>query len=94
MDERRHDYPKILEALEDIKKDVTEMRIESTKIATLVEERNDSAIVWRGEVCKKFDRIFSWLEKLPCKERTLNTRLVWGAIALIGGILLTHLGWK
>lgn len=93
-DERRQDYPKILDILADIKAETVESRLEAKRIATLVEERNVGAMQWRGEVCRKFDKIFSWLELLPCKERKLNTKLLWGAIGLVGGILIAHLGWR
>ena len=93
-EERRRDYPKMLELLADIKTETVDSRIETKRIATLVEERNLSAMAWRGDVCKKFDKIFKWLEELPCKERKLNTKLLWGAVGLIGGIMIAHLGWR
>ena len=92
--ERRGDYPKILETLSDIK-------AEMAKIAAMVEERNTTALLWRGDVCKKFDKIFTWLENLPCKERAtmykdLNMilRLIWGAIGITFALLVVHLGWR
>ena len=79
MEERRVDYPTIIEKLEDIK-------VEMARVATLVEERNFTAISWRDQVCKKFDKIFDWLEKLPCKERkslSIQVKALWGFIGAI-----------
>jgi hypothetical protein len=59
-----------------------------TKVATLVEERNESAIAWRGEVCKKFDKqneksdkqtekideLAEKIDKLPCPQREEITK--------------------
>ena len=93
-EERRQDYPKIIEKLEDI-------RVEMSKVATKVEERNESALIWRGDVCRKFERIFQWLDKLPCKEREERSKsqkifdgLLWGGLGITFGILIVHLGWK
>ena len=94
MEERRADYPRILDAVNEIKTDMA-------KVATLVEERNQSALQWRGDVCKKFDRIFTWLDSLPCKERQERSKnqqifdgLLWGAIGVTFTILVIHLGWR
>ena len=101
MEERRTDYPRILEKLDEIKSGQEETRVETKRIATLVEERNTSANVWRDSVCKKFDKIFEWLEKLPCKERgemykhlNLTRKLIWGAIGITFALVVSHLGWK
>jgi hypothetical protein len=101
MEERRTDYPRILEKLDEIKSGQEDNKVEVKRIATLVEERNNTAIIWRDNVCKKFDKIFEWLEKLPCKERgemykhiALTRKLIWGAIAITFGILVSHIGWK
>lgn len=87
MEERRGDYPKILDTLSEIK-------AEMSKFAAMVEERNITALQWRSDVCKKFDKIFKWLEELPCRERKLNTKLMWGAIVFVAGLIVAHLGWK
>lgn len=94
MEERRQDYPKILDKLDDIK-------AELIRIVTVVEERNTTALQWRGDVCKKFDKIFGWLENLPCKERLekhkssqLTLTLIWGAIGIVFALLAVHIGWK
>jgi hypothetical protein len=103
--ERRQDYPQILEKLDGIRQEMAEVKLNSTKIATLVEERNNSNVAWRGELCKKFDKIFAWLEGLPCKERGVTNdsrknhvdtllKLLWGALGIIFTILVIHLGWK
>lgn len=91
----------ILNTLNEIKTEMIDARLEAKRIATLVEERNCSAIAFRDSVCKKFDRIFLWLEKLPCKERGERTKnqqifdkLLWGAIGITFGILVVHLGWR
>ena len=94
MEERRQDYPSIHLILSDIKLEMARVNEEAQRTATLVEERNSTALQWRTDVCKKFDKIFSWLEILPCKERKLNTKLLWGAVCLIAGILIAHLGWR
>ena len=94
MTERREDYPKILDAIESIRTDIA-------KVVTQVEERNNSALQWRSDVCKKFDKVFTWLEQLPCKERAglyesvKNVLIcVWGAIGIVFTILAVHIGWK
>jgi hypothetical protein len=94
VEERRKDYPDILDTLDIIRKEMAEVKLNAIKIATLVEERNLSALQWRVDVCKKFEKIFNWLEILPCKERKLNTKLVWLAIGVLGTLLFIHLGWK
>jgi hypothetical protein len=66
--------PRIFEAINDIK---TEM----ARVATKVEERNETALVWSGDVCKKFDRqnekidnLTNKIDKLPCPERSEANR--------------------
>ncbi len=79
-----------------------EIKTAIVKTATLVEERNTSAIEWRNNVCKKFDKIFEWLSELPCSERkawysSMNRQMLfmWGVITGMGAMVLTHiLGWK
>lgn len=84
-----------------VQQSLDEIKVAMAKVATLVEERNITAIEWRGEVCKKFDRIFKWLADLPCKERQERSKgqqifdgLLWGAVGVTFGILIIHLGWK
>jgi hypothetical protein len=80
--------PRILEAINDIK---TEM----ARIATKVEERNESALVWRGDVCKKFDRQNEKIDNLsdkvgllPCKERQSIYTSVKGQLAVIWVVIV------
>jgi hypothetical protein len=94
MEERRQEYPRILDILDNIKTEMSKMAANMEVVATKVEERNSTAIAWRLEVCNKFDKIFKWLGGLPCKERAVNTKLLWLAIGVIGGLLFAHLGWK
>ena len=101
MEERRTDYPKILDKLDEIKEGLEKSNLEAKRIATLMDERNSSATIWRDNVCKKFDKIFSWLETLPCRERaemykgfTFSRKLLWGALGITFAILVSHLGWK
>jgi hypothetical protein len=84
---------RILEALENIK-------VEMAKVTALIEERNNTAVAWRLEVCEKFNRIFKWLSVLPCKERQERSNsqkifdgLLWGAIGITFTLLIVHLGW-
>jgi hypothetical protein len=79
--------PRILEAINDIK---TEM----AKVATKVEERNETALIWRGDVCKKFDRqnekidsLTNKIDKLPCPERAEANRGMRAEMNWIRGLI-------
>jgi hypothetical protein len=97
---------RILEALDKIKTEMNAVAIEAREIATKVEERNDTAILWRMEVCKKFDKVFNWFENLPCREREERNKqesrtqtMLWTGSWICVGVLFTliavHLGiWK
>ena len=61
------------------------------KVETKIEERwdahNDRANEMRDCMNEKFDKIFSRLENLPCKERAFVPRAVYGLYGLCGLIL-------
>lgn len=69
-EERRQDYPKILDS-------ITEIKVDIAKVVTLVEERNCSALVWRAEVCKKFEGINKY-----CQSRQSSKVKTWIGIGL------------
>ena len=100
-DERRKDYPIILDEMREIKNDMDKFALSLEKVVTLVEERNTTALQWRTDVCKKFDAIFTKLDGLPCKihmekhkNRVVYDSLLWGAITITFGLVLVSLGWK
>jgi hypothetical protein len=78
-EERRTDYPKILET-------ITEIKIDLAKVVALTEERNNSALLWRTEVCKKFEGIKSY-----CALRQEHKQRVW--LAIIGVVIVGLVGW-
>lgn len=56
---------------------------------------------YRKDLCQKIAYITKKLDDLPCKERgemykgiKTTQRLLWGAVGIVFGILLAHLGWK
>lgn len=69
--ERREDYPKILDKISNIEVNIS-------KIATLVEERNSTALLWRAEVCSKFKEI-----KDHCAVRQASKLRMWVAIGAV-----------
>ncbi len=71
MEERRADYPNLIEKLDAIKTEVT-------RIATQVEERNTTAILWRNEVCGKFKEMKGY-----CQTRQDSKAKIWIAIITI-----------
>jgi hypothetical protein len=92
MEERRQDYPAILDRLEDLKEgqdsireEQANVKIELAKVATQVEERNRTAIEWREGVCKKFTDM-----KTYCYARQESKTKIWIAIiAIIAGGLIS-----
>jgi len=97
---------KILEALDKIRIEMNHIAVNAQEIYTKVEERNTTAILWRQDVCRKFEKIFNWFEVLPCKVReernkqeTRTQTLLWTGSWICVGILFTliaiHLGvWR
>jgi hypothetical protein len=54
----------------------------------------ESTTEYRRDLCRKIDIITNSISKLPCAERKLSTKLLWGAIGITFGIVVAHLGWK
>lgn len=99
MEERRTNDLKILEKLNDIDKEMNRVAVNAEIISTKVEERNVSNNLWRTDVCKKFDKIFTWLETLPCgkhdgidKALASSVNRIWAILIIIIGAL-AGLAW-
>jgi len=63
-----------------------------TELQARFEERweahDKSATERHKENIKKFDKIFEWLEHLPCKERKWLSAAVIGLYTIVGGVIL------
>ena len=70
MEERRQDYPRIIDALDEIKTHLAE-------VVTKVEERNNAAIDWRESVCIKVKEMKNY-----CQARQADKTRLWTAILL------------
>lgn len=69
MDERRKDYPSILDKLEELERYQTELRLAQNELKILQQKDLDVAEDWRLRFCAKLDKIMGWIEAAPCKER-------------------------
>ena len=71
----------------------------SSQIATIdtrMEERWENHNKSAGErarcIEKKFDKIFAWLEKLPCESRVEATKSLKVAVGALWGIVIIFIG--
>ena len=71
-----------------------EDKISLARLEEKVTQWMETTTEYRVRLCGKVDSIFKKFDKLPCRERGLGTKLLWGSIGIIGGILVAHLGWK
>lgn len=71
-----------------------EDRISLARLEEKVNGWMDSTTEYRRNLTEKIDNLMSKFSHLPCKERGLGTKLMWGAIGVIGTLLFIHLGWK
>jgi hypothetical protein len=70
-------------------------------LAERVENWMSTTTDYRKELCRKIDIITTQVNGLPCKERGVMYKnnkvtfaLLWGAVGITFGLLVSHLGWK
>lgn len=74
--------------------EIQDIKVELASFTASVTEWMKTTTEYRKNLCDKIEVVKTRLSELPCKERRLGTKLVWGAIGITFGILIAHLGWK
>lgn len=88
--------------------EINDLKVTLASFTAKVTEWMDTTVQYRKDLCIKQDRILKKqdtfdekLTALPCKERGemyknigKMTKVVWGAIGVVFGILAAHIGWR
>jgi hypothetical protein len=69
-------------------------RVAMARLEEKVEQWMDTTTEYRRTLCGKIDTLFKKFGELPCKERVIGSKLLWGLTVFIAGLLVAHLGWK
>jgi hypothetical protein len=71
-----------------------EDRIAVARLDEKVTQWMESTTEYRRSLCGKIDNLYKKFDNLPCRERNLGSKLLWGAVGVIATLLFVHLGWK
>jgi hypothetical protein len=74
--------------------EINDIKVELASFTAKVSEWMETTKEYRVSLCKKLDEVRIDVAKLPCKNRLFQSRLMWGAIGIVFGILAAHIGWK
>jgi len=74
--------------------ELKELEIQVASFTAKVTEWMETTTEYRKKLCDKIDGLKIDFAKLPCKGRIVQSRLMWGAIGIVFGILVAHIGWR
>lgn len=71
-----------------------EDRVSLARLEEKVTQWMETTTEYRQSLCSKIDSLYKRFDKLPCRERSLGTKLLWAALGVLGTLVFFHLGWK
>jgi hypothetical protein len=81
--------------------EINSIKVELASFTAKVGQWMETTKEYRISLCDKFKEVKDEVSnlridfsKLPCKGRVIQSRLMWGALGIIFGIVVAHLGWK